>query len=322
MPGLASLPVKIARALSWPVRRFFGPQFAWVRAQVVESDHRLHGKIDRATDEIDARVARAIEGLGHSMVTANETNTEALAQAGQELRTTADWLADVQEQLGAVGEDLSELRAEVAELRAEVGAQGAGRRKASPATATASTPAQTVVAPYVFRALAAVEDNARVLAVGGSDAGLPLSLAALGYRVTAVGRSGRGGIHPDVEVASGPLERWDPDGATFDAVVVLPPGRTAGRNGDGPAISRRTLDRVGALVDAETPVVLAIPFGAGTSGGVDQQTLDGLLQGWRVADMTIAHRSGPSTWRIRPEDEDGPADAEAVALVVARPLAG
>ncbi len=124
MPTRPSSAVNALRALAWPVRRFFGPQFAWVRAQVVETDHRLHGKIDQATahidervDAIDARVREVLDGFAPVVTDATQTGAEALAQAGQELRSTSGWLANLQEQLGTLTADLGALRGDISELR-------------------------------------------------------------------------------------------------------------------------------------------------------------------------------------------------------------
>lgn len=128
MPHQGSLPVRVARVVAWPVRRFFNPKFDWVRAEIHEADQRLNRKIDEAVadavrhldarvDEIGGRVSEVVDGMGNSVADATQSGSEALAQAGQELRSTSDWLASVQEQLTGLGGELGALRGEIAEVR-------------------------------------------------------------------------------------------------------------------------------------------------------------------------------------------------------------
>ena len=69
-------------------------------------------------------------------------------------------------------------------------------------------------------------------------------------------------------------------------------------------------------------LVLTTPFGSSSSQGdgftrvYDRASLDELLAGWEVADLTIARRESLTNWVAG--DEPPADDAEAVALVTAR----
>ena len=69
---------------------------------------------------------------------------------------------------------------------------------------------RVVEIPYVFRALAGVDSGARVLDVGASESSVCLSLATLGYQVTAIDPRPNPLSHERLEVIEGRIE----DGTT------------------------------------------------------------------------------------------------------------
>jgi len=405
VPKKASPPAKVARAAAWPLRRFFWPQFEWVRSQIINTDHRIHGKIDQATAEIDARVdsvdsrlVRMMEGLGVSVTDATETSAEALAQAGQELRSTSDWLAAVQEQLTVLSGDLGALRGDISELRltgdwlaslqseldrltvgreelsalrdlirqnplrrlvdADVadidngladllnyseshrGFRGQSRLWFNHPVQVAYVPGgvlpvgvneRIVEVPYVFRALAGTPARARVLDVGSAESTVSLSLAALGYEVTSLDLREYPLEHPSLEAIASPLDEWDAEEASYDAIICLSSiehfgvgayGEASGEGGsDRAAIEKLlTLAKPGALL------ILTVPFGRArrtdTERVYDRGTLDALLGGWDISDLTIVRQTEPLVWEVVPEDTGFVGDDDGVAMVVGRAPTG
>ena len=75
--------------------------------------------------------------------------------------------------------------------------------------------------PHVYRALARVEPGGKVADVGAVESLVALSLAMLGYEVTAVDLRTYPFEHPKLRSVIGPVEEWDEKPETFDAIVCL-----------------------------------------------------------------------------------------------------
>ena len=76
-----------------------------------------------------------------------------------------------------------------------------------PARSNVSTVHERIVeVPYAFRALSGLAPGSRVLDVGSAESTVALSLAALGYRVTALDLRPYPFEHPLLEVVAAPLE--------------------------------------------------------------------------------------------------------------------
>lgn len=378
MPARRSPLFRVARGFAWPLRRFFWPQFAWVRAQVIETDHRLHARVDAAIEQIGSEVRRTagevrialgtLEGSVHESTTAG---TESLAQAGQELRATGDWLAqvhddliDVKRQVGELSltsDWLAGLQEQLVQLRAEPFRQavGAAVAKLDANLATllnyaeshegfraqrelwlnppvqvvyrpggvepSSVNERIVEVPYVFAALHGLEPGARVLDVGSSESTVALSLASLGYRVTALDLRRYPLEHPLLEAVTSPLEGWEPDGEPYDAVVCLSSIEHFGVGAYGERGGGSDADRVGAerlrgLLRPGGLLALTVPYGEATVTELervyDRPQLERLLEGWRIEDITVIEQAKPMVWRPCAGPE--PSSGRAVALVRAR----
>lgn len=97
----------------WPIRRLLWPQFAWVRATVVESDHNAAiraGTLERrlaATEDAVSRRLTALEGsLEAIQDRLSELETavvESMALAGGEMRATGDAIAALAQTQAAGG---------------------------------------------------------------------------------------------------------------------------------------------------------------------------------------------------------------------------
>jgi SAM-dependent methyltransferase len=176
--------------------------------------------------------------------------------------------------------------------------------------------------PYVLRALSGLETGASILDVGATESTLSLSLASLGYRVTAVDPRPYPFEHPNLQVVVGPVEDWKTDDQ-FDAVVCLSTIEHIGRGayGEAPAdenADREVLERIRELMKPGGLLVLTVPFGRASQDAFertyDSAGLDGLLEGWVVEERIVAHRSDGATWVV----SDGAAGDRQVALVTAR----
>jgi SAM-dependent methyltransferase len=342
-----------ARAITWPLRRFFGPQFQWVRDQVVESDHRIQGRI--------AGVEARIDALDRALSDRSESAAEALAQAGQELRVTVDWLEAVRDEMAILRERLNtppgeawratavrelvdapveRLDAAAASLlnyaeghrgfRAQRGLWfnepiSVTHRAGDVTPATVSE--RIVEVPYVYRALAGLERGAGLIDVGGAESTLGLSLASLGYRVTTVDLRPYPLDHPGLTAIAAPFESLDPPREPFDAAICLSSiehfgvGAYGEAGGAGDA-DRRALDQLRTWLRPGGLLVLTVPFGTravtATERVYDREALDALLEGWAVLDLLVARRAGELLWELTDSADADMVGDDGVALVTAR----
>jgi hypothetical protein len=175
---------------------------------------------------------------------------------------------------------------------------------------------------YAFRAVSRIEPGARILDVGASESIIALSLASLGYEVTALDPRPYPLEHPRLRVVVGAVEDWEPD-ETFSAVLCISTlehigsgeyGQTVTANADASA-----LDRLHALTRRDGLLVLTTPVGGSTAEGgarvYDSATLETLLANWEIEDFTLVVRQDARTWSVTGEPDP---DDEAVALITAR----
>jgi 2-polyprenyl-3-methyl-5-hydroxy-6-metoxy-1,4-benzoquinol methylase len=175
---------------------------------------------------------------------------------------------------------------------------------------------------YAFRALAGVDRGAKILDVGASESTVALSLASLGYDVTAIDPRPYPVEHPRLRAVVGTVEDWDPH-ESFAAVLCISTlehigsgeyGQVAAADGD-----KAALERLRSLTDPDGLLVLTTPYGDSkqTDGArvYDRETLEALLADWSIEDFTIVQREDELTWS--PAERAAPA-AEAVALITAR----
>lgn len=185
---------------------------------------------------------------------------------------------------------------------------------------------RVVEVPYTFQALCRVELGAKVLDVGATESTVCLSLATLGYEVTAVDPRPNPLEHERLRTVVEHIEQWDED-ATFDAVVCLSTIEHVGTGDYGQDTNKRRVDleamkrmreltRDGGLLVLTTAVGRAA---ADDSGRVyDQAGLDELLEGWDVAELRLVQRKDATTWAtIKDPIEELASDAETVAMVTA-----
>jgi 2-polyprenyl-3-methyl-5-hydroxy-6-metoxy-1,4-benzoquinol methylase len=324
---------RIGRAILWPLRRFFDPRFAGIAAA-------QNATIARQ-DEARA-VLQDLYRLAEADMDASNEATAVLGASIANLKGQLSWLAEEVELLtqryltraqeGSV-EDLDERSA------AFLNYSGSHRGFAAQAglwlnppvvieygrktVEVAGTNERIIEIPYALRALAAAPASARVLDVGSAESTLALSLACLGYEVTAVDPRGYPFEHPRLRVESRGVEHLQ-DEAMFDAVLCLSTiehigvgayGQPAAESTDRAAMRKiRELTRPGGLL------VLSTPFGRAQPGAADRQYdragLDELLAGWEVDELLFARRTSTTEWIVETDASDEATGR--VALVTAR----
>jgi uncharacterized protein DUF268 len=253
----AGLGRRLARAILWPISRFFDPRFQGIAAQMSATHTDLSERIDAATggqtvrevgdqlaqlvgsvDEVDRVLRAEIETAtdattltGEALAEVNRAGSETLALVRELHQTGRDGAAAYVAQL--VGASVEDLEGSVVDLLnyAESHQGFAAQRNlwfnppvsltyTSGDVAVAHVNERVVEIPYVLRALAAVPVGGTILDVGATESLLSFWLASLGYDVTALDPRPYPLSHPRLEVAEAEIQRWQPI-KTFDAVVCL-----------------------------------------------------------------------------------------------------
>jgi 2-polyprenyl-3-methyl-5-hydroxy-6-metoxy-1,4-benzoquinol methylase len=183
--------------------------------------------------------------------------------------------------------------------------------------------------PFVLRALGGVHAGAKILDVGASESTLCLSLATLGYQVTAVDPRPNPLRHPNLVVVEGRIEEWsDQDAGDFDVTICLSTIEHIGVGAYGQEEEGRRTDlvamrRMRELTRPEGLLVLTTSYGpSGTddfSRTYDQNDLDELLEEWDVGEMAFLVRENETTWLLQNSSEaPEPSSRETVVMLTAR----
>jgi len=173
---------------------------------------------------------------------------------------------------------------------------------------------------YALRALADATPGAHILDVGASESTLALSLASLGFAVTALDPRPYPLDHPNLTVVVERIEEWRPE-TRFDAVLCISTLEHIGTGEYGQAKDAggdvAALARLGELIADDGLLVLTTPYGRPRDGEAarvyNRAQLEELLADWRVEDLTVVERLDDTTWAPRDEPR-----GEGVALVTAR----
>jgi 2-polyprenyl-3-methyl-5-hydroxy-6-metoxy-1,4-benzoquinol methylase len=183
-----------------------------------------------------------------------------------------------------------------------------------------------VEVPYAFGALRALGPGARILDIGGSESLVGLSLATLGYEVTALDPRPNPLSHEHLHTVVGRIEDWD-EAADFDGVLCLSTIEHIGTEayGQQAANPRADLDAIQQMRELTRPgglLVLTTAVGEASADAFgrvyDRNGLDELLTGWSVEDLALVQRRDATTWvRIEDPIESLPPEAETVAMITA-----
>jgi 2-polyprenyl-3-methyl-5-hydroxy-6-metoxy-1,4-benzoquinol methylase len=176
--------------------------------------------------------------------------------------------------------------------------------------------------PFAMGAVSRLEAGARVLDFGSSESSLALSLASLGFAVTALDLRTYPFAHPRLEVIASPIEDWDAEPGSFDAALCVSTLEHVGLGWYGDPRheaggDRVALDRISELLKPGGLLVLTVPYGAPSVDALqrryDRRALDALLEGWEILERRVVEQVDQLIWA--PVEESS---AVAVALVMAR----
>jgi len=312
MQSLKNALKRFGRFLLWPARRFFDPRFAGLEAAIRENT--------QVTLDATDLLGRSISEMNNRLV---DVQAEAEKASGAYFeRLISGRPSDLDDKASAL-------------LNHEAGSLGLAAQSGlwfNPPVSIEYQPGAVAVGnvneraaemPYVFRGLAGLGSGARVLDVGAAESTVALSLASLGYEVTAVDPRSYPFSHPRLVTVTSTLEAWNGD-RPFDAVICLSTiehvglgayGVEAGADrADIPAMQRlRELTKPGGRL------LLTTRYGKAGANSFqrtyDRAGLSELLAGWNVEDTSFIRREDDATWIVaEPDDELG---AELVVMVTA-----
>jgi SAM-dependent methyltransferase len=284
-------------------------------------------------EELDRMEGR----LSHDMHSASATMVESVAYIGRTLRDLQVTIQPWRALRGAPFQSLDGESAEFlnyAESHLGFAAQAGvwfnppiSLRYAEQSVAISSVSERIVEVPYALRALCTLPEGASVLDVGATESTIALSLASLGYRVTALDLRPYPFDHPNLTVVTSELEAWSQPAQSFDAVLVISAiehfglGAYGEQSGSDDA-DAKALARLRELVKDRGRLVLTVPFGRPGVDRVqrvyDRPGVERLVgDRWSIEDYRIAQQISPTQWGIVDESQENPS-LRAAALISAR----
>jgi SAM-dependent methyltransferase len=324
----------VARTILWPLRRFFDPRFTGIHDAVQDVKRFVIADMD-AANEAAVLTGRTLDNL----LARSDATLSMLAN----LEPTQDKVEKLYRRFlfdPEAPHSLAELDETIVPILNYAASHEGFASQANlwfnPPILVAYEPHGVAVrwvnervaeVPYVFRALSRVPPGAKVLDVGATESTVSVSLATLGYEVTAIDPRPNPLSHERLRTVVGQIEDWDGDGE-FHAVLCLSTIEHLGTGEYGQQeIERRVdLEAMKRMHDLTQPgglLVLTTAVGPAQDGRAsrvyDQAGLDELLSGWNVEDLTLVQRRDETSWETvdDPIDSFAP-EAETVAMVTAK----
>jgi Methyltransferase domain len=319
MQALKNAVKRFGRFLLWPMRRFFDPRFAGLEAAIRENVQATRD----ATDLLGRSIAEVQAAVDETNSRLDNVQAEAEKASGAYFeRLLSGRPSDLDDKASAL-------------LNREEGSLGLAAQSGlwfnhpvsivyrPGAVEIGNVNERAAEMPYVFRGLAGLPPGARILDVGATESTVALSLASLGYEVTALDPRLYPFSHPRLVTVASTLEDWNHDGL-FDAVICLSTIEHIGLGAYGVEAGEDRADlaamqRLHALTKPSGRLLLTTRFGEAGADSFqrtyDRAGLAELLEGWKVEDESFVRREDEATWIVaEPDDEPG---KELVAMVTA-----
>jgi len=338
-----SIARRVGRGALWPIRRLLDPRFADVNRRLALTQGTL-AEIAGHMDEIIGNYAESqLESTSFvgAQLRALESAVEDLRGDTKALRAELAPHADehpriVRERFaeltGGRIEDLDRSAAELlnyANSHRGFAAQAElwlnpplilehGEREVR----LASVNERIVELAFASSAIGRMEPDARVLDFGSSESSLALTLASLGFEVTALDLRPYPFEHPRLRVVASPIEQWAAQPRSFDAALCVSTLEHVGLGWYGGPChedggDRRALDRIYELLVPGGLLVLSVPYGAPSVDALqrryDHAQLDALIEGWEILQRQVIEQVDERVWQPAEESH-----GVAVALVMAR----
>lgn len=341
---------RIARTLTWPLRRVLDPRFHDVTHRVALTQQQV-GAVHTTVEHVTRQVEQVARSVDETVSTSTAAQVEAMTFLGEGLRRTTD---QVVTEVRELRDDLTQ-RAYVARLDAlsnngrledldgaaaalvnhalsHVGFAAQAELWMNPplvlehaegSVRLSSVNERLVEMPFAMRALGRVPIGSRILDFGSSESPIALELASMGYEVTALDVRRYPFEHPNLVSVATRLEDWEAvEPQSFDAILSVSTVEHVGLGWYGeargvPDADRRAIERLGELLVPGGLLVLTAPYGTASVDAMqrryDRAGIDALLDGFEIMEREVVEQVDDVTW-VRTDESSGCA----VALVVAR----
>jgi hypothetical protein len=186
----------------------------------------------------------------------------------------------------------------------------------------ASLDAHVVELPFAYGAAEILPTDAVIATLTEDQGALPVALATLGMRVTALAAPDLSSRHPNLTVVEEPVERWSGPAHPLHAIFALSAVAGLGLDGDEPIedLDRQVVDLFRKWLKPDGLLVLSVPFGDWSIGRhartYDEAHLTELLADWDIGDRRTVERIDEHVWR---RVEPGAPSRAGMALVRATP---
>jgi 2-polyprenyl-3-methyl-5-hydroxy-6-metoxy-1,4-benzoquinol methylase len=320
----------VARTLIWPARRFFDPRFTGI-VQQIEEVKSLVAADAAAANEIAAFTGRSLDTvLAH--VEEQGRALDAVYERLEQFNRRVAFDPDTPHSVDEIDENTARVlnyasSHEGFAAQANLWFNSPLLVGFKPQQVELSWVNERIVeVPYAFRAICRVRPHAKILDVGAAESTVCLSLATLGYDVTAVDPRPNPLSHERLHVVVAPIEEWEHE-EEFDAVLCLSTIEHIGLAAYDQQATEQRLDlevmkRIRELTRPDGLLVLTTAVGQGSVGELgrvyDREGLEELVDGWKVDDLTLVQRRDATNWvTIAEPIEDQEPEAETVAMITA-----
>jgi 2-polyprenyl-3-methyl-5-hydroxy-6-metoxy-1,4-benzoquinol methylase len=285
-----------ARTAAWPLRRFIDPRFGRLEDRFAHVERRLDERMRTLEDAVHQEVETATE-----FFTLHGRTLEDLRGRLEHLTADASASAYVGASLDSMGDGLAAL---LNYAGSHIGFDAQASLWFNPSVSVEHRRGQVNVGgvneriiemPYAMSRLGTLARGAAIIDFGAVESTLSLSLASLGYRVTALDLRRYPLEHPNLTSVAELVEEWDGPGEAVDAIASVSTLEHVGRSEYGgpieaPEHDRVVLERLAGWLKKGGMLVFTAPYGR---PGIDalqrtygEEQLDRLLEGWTIADRT------------------------------------
>jgi hypothetical protein len=297
---------------------------------VTESDPGVHGAPERQSGAKRAAVNAARPLVGyfdrrfqdlHDHIDRERPAADLIArldqvvalsrQTREEVAADADTIAELAFTLERFADLFTSRMEEIVEAMFSVGAR------------RTDVDAQLIELPFAYAAADTLPPRAGIATLTGDGGPLPLALALLGMRVTALAAAGTPSGHPNLTVSEERVERWSGPSEPLHALFALSSVAALGLGRDEPVddLDHQVVDLFRKWLRPDGLLVLTVPFGEWSVGSrsrtYDERHLAELLADWEIDEQRVMERIDDHVWRLV-EPGDAPAYA-GMALIRATP---
>lgn len=159
--------------------------------------------------------------------------------------------------------------------------------------------------PFAWSRLGSVPRGGRVLDLGSSESGVPLSLAMLGYSVTALDPRPSPFTHPNLTAVETDITDWTGPEEPQDAILCISTLQHFGGGHRGPEHGRdrmdlQVLDRCREWLKPNGRLVFTAPYGIPRLTNKERiygpDFIEILRADWKLEDLRIFRQASPERW--------------------------